>query len=266
MNNKWFFIANATAGRGKTGRKISKLIHSLNEHKFEFEIELTKTPLHATELAKNAIENGFAKIVVVGGDGTLNETVNGIMQSGKQSEITLGLIPEGGGNDFALNFKLSNQIDKAIDMLKKMKTVSIDIGKIEDFFFINALGFGFDAQVARISRSIKYLNGLPRYLVAVIKALIKLKKFEAEIILDSHTIKDPFLLLSIGNGLSTGGGFLLTPEARVNDGILDICFIKNVSRRRILSLLPHAIKGQHLKEPEVIVHQSKKIIINSDQV
>ncbi|RLC50886.1 MAG: diacylglycerol kinase family lipid kinase, partial [Candidatus Cloacimonadota bacterium] len=69
MNNKWFFIANATAGRGKTGRKISKLIHSLNEHKFEFEIELTKTPLHATELAKNAIENGFAKIVVVGGDG-----------------------------------------------------------------------------------------------------------------------------------------------------------------------------------------------------
>ncbi|MCF7793719.1 MAG: diacylglycerol kinase family lipid kinase [Candidatus Cloacimonetes bacterium] len=265
MNTKWFLIANATAGRGKTGRKISELIKSLNEHKFDFEIELTKTPLHATELAKEAIKKEYRKIVVVGGDGTLNETVNGIMQSGKQNEIKLGLIPEGGGNDFAMNFKLSNNIDKAIELLKREKTCKVDIGKIEDYFFINALGLGFDAQVALISRSIKHLNGLPRYLVAVIRALVKLQKFEAEITLDNCTLKKPFLLFSIGNGLSTGGGFLLTPEARVNDGLLDICLIQDVTRRRILSLLPKAIKGQHLKEPEVIIHQSKKIHVKTDK-
>lgn len=72
-------------------------------------------------------------------------------------------------------------------------------------------------------------------------------------------------MFSIGNGLSTGGGFLLTPEARVNDGILDICLIQDVTRRRILSLLPKAIKGQHLKEPEVIIHQSKKIHVKTDK-
>ncbi len=263
MNTKWFFIANATAGRGKTGRKISELIKSLNEHKFDFEIELTKAPLHATELAKEAIKKGYQKIVVVGGDGTLNETVNGIMQSGKQDEIKLGLIPEGGGNDFAMNFKLSNNIDKAIELLEKQKTCKVDIGKIETFFFINALGLGFDAQVALISRSIKHLNGLPRYLVAVIRALLKLQKFEAEITLDNCTLKKPFLLFSVGNGLSTGGGFLLTPEARVNDGLLDICLIQDVTRKRILSLLPKAIKGQHLKEPEVIIHQSKNILVKT---
>ena len=266
MNAKWFFIANATAGRGRTGRKISTLIQSLNEHKFEFEIELTKAPLHATQLAKEAIGKGYEKIVVVGGDGTMNETVNGIMQTGKQANIKLGLLPEGGGNDFARNFKLTDNIDKALEILKKLKTQTVDVGKIEDFYFINALGLGFDAQVARISRDIKYLNGLPRYLVAIMKALIKLKKFQAEFTLDNGKLDQPFLLFSIGNGLSTGGGFLLTPEARVDDGLLDICLIKNVTRRRILSLLPHAIKGQHLKQPEVIIHQSRKIRVKTEQI
>lgn len=266
MNTKWYFIANTTAGRGKTGRKINKLIQSLNEHKFDYEIELTKAPLHATELAKEACQNGFNNIVVVDGDGTLNEVVNGIMQSGKQAQIKLGLIPEGGGNDFAMNFKLSNNIDKAIDILKKKKTCLVDLGKIENFYFINALGFGFDAQVALISKKIKHLNGLPRYLMAVVRALLKLQKFQAEISLDNCSLHKPFLLVSVGNGLSTGGGFLLTPEARVNDGFLDICFINSVSRSKILKLLPKAIKGQHLKEPEVIIHQSRKIQVKSKQI
>lgn len=266
MNTKWFFIANATAGRGRTGRKISKLIQSLNEHNFDFEIELTKAPLHAAELAGQAIADGYQKIVVVGGDGTLNETVNGIMQSGKQADLMLGLIPEGGGNDFSLNFKLSNQIDKAIEILKKQKTQTVDVGKVENFYFINALGLGFDAQVASISREFRHLNGLPRYLAAVLKALIRLKKFQAEFSLDNCTLNKSFLLFSVGNGLSTGGGFLLTPEARVNDGLLDICLIEHVNRRRILSLLPHAIKGQHLKQPEVIIHQSKMIRVKTEQI
>ena len=266
MNKKWLFIVNATAGRGKTGRKVNKLMHSLNEHNIDFEIELTKAPMHATDLAFDAVKNGFQKIVAVGGDGTLNEVINGIMKSGSPESVHLGLIPEGGGNDFARNFKLSNNIDKTIEMLKKEKTINIDVGKIEDKYFVNALGIGFDARVAQISSKIKYLNGLPRYLVAVLHALINMKKFSARIELDNCKIEKPFLLLSIGNGLSTGGGFLLTPQARVNDGLLDICFIEKVSRKRLLRLLPHAINGQHLKEPEVIIHQSRKIKISSDQV
>ena len=132
MNKKWLFIVNATAGQGKTGRKVNKLMHSLTEHNFDFEIELTKAPMHAVELAMNAVKNGFQKIVAVGGDGTLNEVVNGIMKSGSEKSIHLGLIPEGGGNDFARNFKLSNNIDKAIDLLKKETTINIAVGKIED--------------------------------------------------------------------------------------------------------------------------------------
>lgn len=264
-NKKWLFIINSTAGRGRTGKKISKIVTSINKHKLDFEIELTKAPKHATKLAKDAVEKGFQNIISVGGDGTLNEVVNGIMLSGKEENVNLGIIPEGGGNDFAANFNLSCHVDKAVDTLQRFNRKKIDVGKIEDKYFINALGIGFDARVAIISNTIKYLNGLPRYLVAVLKALISLKMIEAEIKLDNCKMNDPFLLLSIGNGLSTGGGFLLTPEARVNDGLLDICFISKVNRRRVLSLLPSAIKGQHLKEPEVIIHQSKKIEIKTKE-
>ena len=259
QDKRWFFIINVTAGRGKTGKKISKLVTSLNEHKLDFEIELTKAPEHAIQLAQDAIKKGFRNIISVGGDGTLNEVVNGVMRSGKAEEVNVGIVPEGGGNDFATGFNLSSKIDKAVEILQKFNTRKIDVGKIEDRYFINALGIGFDARAAQISNKIKHLNGLPRYLLAVIKALVALKPFEAEVKLDNYTYHSPFLLIAIGNGKYTGGGFLLTPEAIINDGFLDVCFIGKISRRRVLSLLPSAIKGKHLKEPEVDLKQSRTI-------
>ncbi|MEA2095326.1 MAG: diacylglycerol kinase family protein [Candidatus Cloacimonadota bacterium] len=262
-DKKWFFIVNSTAGRGKTGKKINKLVTSVNEHELDYEIELTKAPQHATQLAQEAIGNGFHNIISVGGDGTLNEVVNGIMLSGKSEEVNVGVIPEGGGNDFAMSFELSSNIDKAIDILQKFNIRKIDVGKIEDRYFVNALGIGFDARAAQISNRIKYLNGLPRYLLAVLRALAALKPFNAEVKLDNYTYNSPFLLIAIGNGKYTGGGFLLTPEAIVDDGFLDICFIKTITRRRLLSLLPSAIKGQHLKEPEVDLKQSRTIEVTT---
>ncbi len=264
-NRKWFFIVNATAGRGKTGKKINKIIQVLNRNNIDFEIELTKAPQHATQLTLEALDKSYKNIVSVGGDGTLNEVVNGIMKSENSKDVVLGLLPEGGGNDFARNFNLSDNINDAVEKLLDFNTRAIDVGKIEDKYFINALGIGFDARVAIISNKIKYLNGLPRYLYAVFRALISLETVKAELKLDSCTLSDPFLLVSIGNGLSTGGGFLLTPEARTDDGLLDICLINKVNRRRILSLLPSAIKGKHLKEPEVILHQSRQIEITTSE-
>ena len=259
MDKKWFFIVNTIAGRGRTGNKLSNLITAINKHQIDFELEVTKAPLHATELAIDAVNEGYKDIVAVGGDGTINEVVSGIMKTDKHKEITLGIIPEGGGNDFSHSFNISNHLNKAIETLLRYKTIKIDVGKLEDFYFVNALGIGFDARAAQISNKIKHLNGLPRYLLAVIKALVALKPFEAQVKLDNYTYNSPFLLIAIGNGKYTGGGFLLTPEARINDGFLDICFIGKISRRRVLFLLPSAIKGKHLKEPEVDLKQSRTI-------
>ena len=153
-DKKWIFIVNSTAGRGKAGNKISNLITSLNEHKLDFEIELTKAPKHAIQLVQDAIKKGFNNIIAVGGDGTLNEVVNGVMLSGKSEEVNVGIIPEGGGNDFAANFNLSSNINKAVDTLQKFNLRKIDVGKIENRYFVNALGIGFDARAAQISNKI----------------------------------------------------------------------------------------------------------------
>lgn len=264
-NEKWFFIVNAIAGIGKTGRLLSRFITILNDHKLDFEIGITKAPKHATKLALDAVKSGYTRIAAVGGDGTVNEVVNGIMLSGKSDEVTFGVIPEGGGNDFARNFDIPNFVGKAVSTLEKHNTTKVDVCKIEDYYFINSLGIGFDARVAEYACKAKYLNGLPRYLFAVLKALVKLKPYKMKISLDNKNIESSFLMITIGNGRYCGGGFKLTPDSIADDGKFDICLIDAITRRRLLSVLPKAIKGTHIELPEVKIERSNSIEIITDQ-
>ncbi len=261
----WLFIVNSTAGQGKTGKKINTLVNTLNRHKFDFEIELTKAPKHATEIARNYIKKGFRKIVAVGGDGTINEIITGIMLSGKAEDVIFGIVPKGGGNDFARNLHFPHKIDKSIKILEKKYVLPVDVGKIEDQYFINAFGIGFDAKVAANACKLRLLNGLPRYLVALMMALINLKSYNFKLIIDGVLIDKPVLLVSFGNGFSTGGGFLLTPDAKVNDGIFDICIIDKVKLFRLLKLLPTVLTGKHINYPEVEIKQAKIIEIKTEK-
>ncbi|MFC1887678.1 diacylglycerol/lipid kinase family protein, partial [Candidatus Cloacimonadota bacterium] len=226
---RWLFIVNSMAGRGKTGRMLSDLITSLNHHGFDYDVEVTKAPLHAIELVCEYVKKGFRKIVAVGGDGTVNEVVNGIMKSKKVDEIKFGVIPEGGGNDFARNLNLDDNIERNLKILKRGYTKGVDVGKVEDNYFINAFGLGFDAEVAANSRAIRLLNGLPRYILAIMKTLLKLKERKITIEINGETFERSILLMSIGNGVSAGGGFLLTPNALIDDGVYDVCIIRSLS-------------------------------------
>ncbi|MBN1326519.1 MAG: diacylglycerol kinase family lipid kinase [Candidatus Cloacimonetes bacterium] len=262
---RWLFIINSTAGRGKTGRKICKLVNLLNERGFDYDVEITKAPRHAIELTRNKIKDGYRKIAAVGGDGTINEVVNGIMISKKSDEVILGLIPEGGGNDFSRNFRIPSDLEKAVDILEKENTSRVDVGKIEDFYFINALGLGFDAKVAEYADKIRYLNGLPRYFLALMQAMLKLKPHRLFVKINEELMDISTLLVSVGNGLSTGGGFLLTPEAQVDDGKFDICVITEVKFLRLLKLLPTVLTGKHVNEPEVRIIHTSHLEIKSDK-
>ena len=264
-NEKWFFIVNAIAGIGKTGRLLSRFITILNDHKLDFEIEVTKAPKHATKLALDAVKSGYTRIAAVGGDGTVNEVVNGIMLSQRSDEVTFGIIPEGGGNDFARNFDIPHFVGKAVSTLEKHNTKKVDVCKIEDYYFINSLGIGFDARVAEYASKAKYLNGLPRYFFAVLKALVKLKPYKMKISLDNKNVESSFLMITIGNGRYCGGGFKLTPDSIADDGKFDICLIDAINRRRLLQVLPKAIKGTHIDLPEVKIERSDSIEITTDQ-
>lgn len=263
---KWYFIVNSTAGNGKTGKKINELINVLNQLGFEFEIELTRYTGHATELSNNAANAGYENIIAVGGDGTANETAAGIMHSGFHESVNFGLIPEGGGNDFAKNFHFSSNPEKCLTQLQKGKIIKCNLAKIEDHYVLNSLGIGFDAQVAWHANRIKWLNGLPRYMVAVMLAMLKFKNYPMKIVIDEEReIKSRFLLAAIGNGKFAGGGFKLNPEALVDDNYLDVMLAENVAFLRVFSVLPKALEGIHETEPEVSLLRCRNIEIFSEK-
>lgn len=264
VQESWFFIVNSIAGRGRAGRKISELLDKLNALSIPFEIEVTKAPHHAVELARSAIvDKGFRHLVAVGGDGTLNEVINGIMRSGKNHEVKLALFPEGGGNDFAKYFHLSPSIHRDVELLVRREFMPIDVGRINDYYFVNSLGIGFDAVVARHANRIRYINGLPRYTLAVLEALFSLRRYPAEFTLDAVKHQTHMMMLSVGNGRYCGGGYQLTPNARVDDGKLDVCLIKEASLFRLLNIIPKALKGNHVHEPEVEMMRGKELHISS---
>jgi YegS/Rv2252/BmrU family lipid kinase len=177
MKAEWFFIVNATAGNGKSGKKINQIIEVLNRKNILFEIELTKKRNHAVELAKNAADEGYEKIISVGGDGTLHEVVNGLMQSKNLQDVKLGILPEGGGNDYVKNFNMPDKIERCIEIFLNNHSKKVDVGKAGTSYFINSFGLGFDAKVAYFAQKIKGINGLPRYLLAVVKAMIQLEHY-----------------------------------------------------------------------------------------
>jgi diacylglycerol kinase family enzyme len=126
MKAEWFFIVNATAGNGKSGKKINQIIEVLNRKNILFEIELTKKRNHAVELAKNAADEGYEKIISVGGDGTLHEVVNGLMQSKNLQDVKLGILPEGGGNDYVKNFNMPDKIERCIEIFLNNHSKKVD--------------------------------------------------------------------------------------------------------------------------------------------
>ncbi|MCF7911082.1 MAG: diacylglycerol kinase family lipid kinase [Candidatus Cloacimonetes bacterium] len=265
MPDKWFFIVNSTAGNGKTGKKINTLINLLNQHNFDFQIELTRYTKHAIELAQVACLEGFKNIIAVGGDGTVSEVAAGIARSGLADQVNFSVIPEGGGNDFCKNFHLSHNIEKCLTQLINGKLMKIDIAAFEDQFFVNSFGIGFDAQTAAQANKIKFLNGLPRYLLAIAAALLKYRNFPLKIIIDDkEVLSGKFLLVAIGNGKYAGGGFKLNPNALVNDDFLDVMLARDVTLMRIFKVLPKAIEGTHEAEPEVSFHRCRKIEIISE--
>ncbi len=264
--DRWGFIVNTTAGRGRTGKLLCKLVNILSKYNFPYDLEITKVPRHAIELARNYAKKGYRKIVAVGGDGTINEVINGIMLSKKSSDIKFGIIPEGGGNDFARNFRVTKDVEAAVKILEKENTTPVDVGKIENQYFINALGLGFDAQVAEYASKIKFLNGLPRYFVALIKALVKLKPHYINLVINKKFFDISVILISIGNGFSTGGGFLLTPHAKVDDGKLDLCIIHEIKLGTLLKVLPKVFSGNHIKHEKVEIKHSDVIEIKTDKI
>ena len=257
---KFKFIVNPAAARGKSAKLAKKLDHMCREKQIDFDMEFTSSRGEATELARRAVSQ-FEYIVAVGGDGTVNEVVNGIIGSSAK----LGIIPIGSGNDFVKALHIPLKLDIALDTLIACNTRRVDVGKAGDIYFHNGLGIGFDAWVVQESFKVKRLRGNAIYLYSVFKTIYGYQAPYMQFSYENDRRQEKIFMITVGNGTSLGGGFKLTPFAVLDDGLLDLTIIKDLTKWEIYQNLASVYFGKHTRMPQVTIGRTKSLKIDCDQ-
>lgn len=249
------FFVNPTAGRGRAGRRVSHISALLEQAGIEFELHQSRAVGDLEDQVRSQVNRGTDRIVVAGGDGSVHEAVNGIMHA--DNSARLGVIPSGTGNDFAKACHIPLNWEHATQLLAERIKVDatsrcIDIGRMNERYFANGAGIGFDAKVTKIARSYRWPIGDLVYLFAIFRCLVDgVATPDMTITSDALTKHGPITLASISNGAWVGGMFHIAPMADNSDGKLELLIADPVSRTRIMSLLPKIIRGEHLGESEV---------------
>jgi YegS/Rv2252/BmrU family lipid kinase len=250
---KYFLIVNLIAGQGHCKEIFPQVKAELDRRGLDYDLHITNEPLEAIDITQMVIEAGFTHVVAMGGDGTINEVANGILNS--KTSYPLGVIPAGNGNDFVRMTGIPADPMHAIDTLVSGEERTIDLGHIVgDRYFINGLGIGIDAQVARDVLKMERLRGTTAYLYAAIKEVIRFKAFPVKLTGTDWTEDREFISLGIANNKYAGGGFKLADITAIEDF---------PSRFKRLINLPKARKGTHLKLNEVHYHQDRSVTVSS---
>jgi len=254
--NKIWVILNPTAGKGKALKKLPRIEKLLRDSNREFEIIKTTGVGHALELARDLKIGADDIIVAAGGDGTINEVINGLLTKPKEAAALaakpplFGILPIGRGNDFCATPKIPTDIEKAIPILLNNEPYIIDAGFVKGGFFpdgryfVNGVGIGFDTKVGFEAAKLKIKSGISY----AIGAIILIARYEPSPVLkikfDDNEETLPAVLVSVVNGRRMGGSFYMGPKALLNDGLLDLCFVHHrASRMELIKIVGHYTKG-----------------------
>jgi YegS/Rv2252/BmrU family lipid kinase len=246
---------NPVAGRGRAGRILPHIVRLLEAAGIGHELIKSDSAGDLETKVFDTVMAGEQRILVAGGDGSIHEVVNGVLRAGQAVE--LGVIPIGTGNDFAKACAIPLDWKDAVRALgersrNNVPARAIDAGRMNDRYFANGAGIGFDAKVTRLARDIHWRIGDLVYLVAVLKGMMDgIATPHVTMKFSGRIVEGPVTLANIANGAWVGGMFHIAPMARNDDGELDLVFAAPVSRRRILALLPKLLKGVHIDEPEI---------------
>lgn len=251
MTERVSVIVNPAAGRGRGARMIPELTARFDDVGVT-DILTTTQKGDEAELAKRAIANGSTTLVVVGGDGTTTHVANAILEA--QQDTRLAILPAGTGNDFA---KVLGTDKTNIAAVARRSTeggdVRVDVGRIENRFFLNCCGFGFDVAVLEEIARAKWLRGNAVYLYTALRQLLGYRGIELAL---GEGERELYMLVVIANSEYFGGMFRIAPGARVSDGELDAIAIRNVLGTRRVALLTAAMKGDHARFPECVMERA----------
>jgi YegS/Rv2252/BmrU family lipid kinase len=268
---KYKIIANPNAGHGKGARAIPVIEAELTHLGLDFDLVRTERVGHGIELAREAALAGYEVIVAAGGDGTVNEVLNGLMEARQSSKKrpALGVICAGRGNDFAPCLNIPEDLPCGCQVLKEDHRRIIDIGRVaggkfpQGRYFANNVGVGFDAigtiEVAKLPEW-----GMFSFLIAILKTIfLYYKGPTVRLDYDDQTLTTSTMMLLTMNGKRMGTGFKMAPDSKPDDGLFDLVIVRQVSRLRIFSLIPHFMKGTQGTQPEIRTLRAAKVAISA---
>ncbi len=267
MKKRIRIIINPISGTGKQAKAEKAIEKWLDTELFDSEILFAEYKGHFTLLAKEAAEKGYDAVIIVGGDGSINEAAQGLIGT----KTTLGIIPIGSGNGFARHLNIPMSLKLAVEHINQFKLKQIDTAKINKHSYVSISGLGFDAHIAEKFSQAKN-RGLWNYTKISIREFFKYSEKEYKIHLDETTIERKAFMIVFANTNQFGNNFIITPQARIDDGLLDVCFVKKPKLYQIPYVLYkifqkeiHQTKFVEIKQAKQIqVELENKVIMNID--
>jgi YegS/Rv2252/BmrU family lipid kinase len=271
MPRKVKLIFNPMADMGRAWKIANDLRPIAQEFKGELTWSGTVYPTHAIDLAKQAAEEGCDLVVAMGGDGTAHEVMNGLMQVPEDKRPIMGIVPIGSGNDFAYAMGITQRSAHALAHALKAENIqAVDVGLLTDEhgrreYFDNTLGIGFDAVVTIRSHKLPIVKGFLIYLTAVIQTIIlNHNPAKMKIETDTEQLDVSALMVTLCNGPREGGGFMLAPESKNDDGKLEYVIVNKISRSMMFRLVPEFMNGTHMRFKQVRMGAFKRLTLTSD--
>lgn len=259
-------IYNPTSGRELFRKHLPEVLEKLEAAGYETSAHATTGAGDATTAARLAAEREFDLVVAAGGDGTLNEVVNGL--AGQKHRPAFGVIPMGTTNDFARALHIPRDIQGAVDVITAGETIPVDIGRMNDRYFINIAGGGRLTELTyEVPSKLKTMIGQLAYYLKGIEMLPSIKPTHVRIEYDGHVFEGESLLFLIGLTNSVGGFEKLAPDSSVNDGLFSLIILKKTNLAEFIRIAGLALRGEHINDPHVIYTRARMInVVADDQV
>lgn len=254
-------ILNPKSGGGRGHRLRGEIERELSARGVDAALHETRAPGHARELASEAARAGARIVAAAGGDGTIHDVANGLLRSG--TSAALAVIPAGTGNDFAKIVPGAQTRNDAYDTIARPAFRNFDAGFASwqggSEFFVNGMGTGIDVEVVRQIMRLPHLPGPIKYLLGLLRALAVYRPATLRARLPGETLERSVMMFAVGNGICQGGGFFLTPHARADDEMLELCVIQYVPLWVVARVLPRVLRGTHAGHWSVTMRSFAKV-------
>ncbi|HYE84231.1 MAG TPA: diacylglycerol kinase family protein [Clostridia bacterium] len=273
---KMFVVVNPVSANKSTAKEWPQFDRILRASGYEYEAALTEYPGHASQLAAQALKAGYRTIMSVGGDGTMNEVVNGFFEEGRpvSEDSVLVVFSRGTGCDFIKTLGIKKGMEDMLAVLERRRTRQIDVGRVSftsssgatvTRYFMNVADIGMGAEAAnRVNKNSKLLKGFMSFAIGAISTILLYKNKDFELIIDDEPIlKKRLNSVIIANGKYFGGGMKVAPEALIDDGVFDIVILGDLSKPDRMKSMPMIYDGTHLNHPKVWSYRGSKVKVKS---